>query len=302
MKLSLLIEPQNIVTPVASETPRGIIEELLAHAGAGDKDICDSYCKDVLAREEHGGTLLGGGVYFPHARTATDGEMKIAFGVSSKGIDLDTPDGEPVRYVLLIVAPVEKNTALLKARAAFIKFLLNKGNSKKIIEADSPQEVHKIIKENDVYIGDMLTVNDVVNSEIVSVEPDMTLRQLLNKMFVEELETLPVLEDGRIIGVVTGQEILRLAIPKFADRISSLKFIESRTPFEAILVQRDETTVADIMEKDFLKAHTDVSLLQIAHLMATTGRKYVYIVDEKDNETFIGIVSRRELLIKVLVA
>jgi len=81
-----------------------------------------------------------------------------------------------------------------------------------------------------------------------------------------------------------------------------LKFIESRTPFETILLQRDEATVNDIMERDFLKAHTEVSLLQIAHLMATTGQRTVFIVNSESDETFIGILNRRDLLMQVLVA
>ncbi len=302
MKLSLIIEPKNIVTPIEATTTIGIIEELLPHSGDDDAEVCDSFCKQLLAREEHGGTLLGGGLYFPHTRTTEGGEIRVALGLSPEGIDLDTPDGKPVKFVLLMVAPIEKNTALLKARAALIKFLIQDDCANKLLAAESSEEAHRIIRDNDVYIGDMLTVNDIVKRDVITVSSGMSLRRLLNLMFAKGIETLPVVEDGKLVGVVTGQEVLRLAIPKFADNISSLKFIESRAPFEAILQQRDEVTVSDIMEEDFLKAHTDVSLLQIAHLMATTGQRHVFIVESEDNETFVGIVSRRDLLTEVLVA
>lgn len=301
MKLSLFIEPRNIVIPLVAKTPEGIIEELLPYLGERDSKVCDVFCKEILAREAQGGTFLGGGLFFPHARTDTGGEVKIALGLSPEGIELDTPDGNPVRFVLLMVAPAERNTALLKARAALVKFLIQNGNAEALLSAKSADEVYEILKERDVYIGEMLTVNDVVRRDVVTIEPEMTLRQLLNLMFTKELETLPVVQNGKLVGVVTGQEVLRLAIPKFADGISSLKFIESRTPFEAILLQRDEAKAGEIMERDFLKAHTDVSLLQVAHLMATTGHRTVFIVDAEDDETFIGIVNRRDLLMQVLV-
>jgi len=302
MKLSLIIEARNIVTPLQATSIEGIINELLPVATISKPEVCDAYCKELLAREKQGGTLLGRGVYFPHARSQEGAELCIALGLSPAGINLNTPDDEPVHFVLLIVAPIEKNTAMLKARAAFIKLLLMEDFAKRILEAPTPEEVHRIIERSRISVGDTLTVNDIVNRDVITVNSSMTLRALLDLMFTQSVENLPVVDDGKLVGMVTGQEVLRLAIPKFTDELSSLRFIESRAPFDTILLHRDDTTVADIMETEILKSHTDVSLLQIAHMMASAHKPYVCIVDSADNETFVGLVSRRGLLTKVLVA
>lgn len=54
------------------------------------------------------------------------------------------------------------------------------------------------------------TAEQLINSEVTVVEPTTTLEQLLSLMAQPEITLLPVVEDERVIGVVTRTDLVRL--------------------------------------------------------------------------------------------
>ncbi len=54
------------------------------------------------------------------------------------------------------------------------------------------------------------TAEQLMNSEVTVVEPTTTLEQLLSLMAQPEITLLPVVEDERVIGVVTRTDLVRL--------------------------------------------------------------------------------------------
>jgi ribosome-associated translation inhibitor RaiA len=52
------------------------------------------------------------------------------------------------------------------------------------------------------------SVQDLMNPRVVSAQPTMTLRQAANLMRGRTIGSLPVLEDGHIVGIVTATDVL----------------------------------------------------------------------------------------------
>ena len=52
------------------------------------------------------------------------------------------------------------------------------------------------------------TVEELMTSSLVSAEPETTLRQASNLMRARRVGSLPVLEDGRLVGIVTATDVL----------------------------------------------------------------------------------------------
>lgn len=301
MKLHELIEPENIALLGKVDSSSSLVDNLLSAAGIPGGNLEETR-REILTRDSQGGTLLGRGIYFPHTRMESAEKFHLSLGISPKGIDLGAPDDRPVRFSFLIVSPLDRNQLLLNCRAAFLKLFMTGDYADRMILADSPEEVHDIIREGDVEVEEVLTAADVMETPVATVTPETTLRRILELMFSEGVESLPVVdESGKFRGAVGGREILRIAVPKFADNLSSLKFVRSKTPFEQILAQRDDTIAADIMEKDVLIAHPEVGLVQLAHMMLGSERRVIYIVDREDMTSFRGLLTCRNLITKVIV-
>jgi CBS domain-containing protein len=60
-------------------------------------------------------------------------------------------------------------------------------------------------------IPDELRVADVMSREVVTAEPTMTVDRALHIFRERHLQCLPVIENGRLAGIVTASDIERLA-------------------------------------------------------------------------------------------
>lgn len=55
-------------------------------------------------------------------------------------------------------------------------------------------------------------VSDIMTRDVVSVEADAPLAEVMSVLDSKRIQRVPVLEDGRIIGVVSRPDILRAAV------------------------------------------------------------------------------------------
>ncbi len=50
-------------------------------------------------------------------------------------------------------------------------------------------------------------VDEVMTSEVVTIEPDATIAEAVNLMFEHRIGALPVVEQGRVVGILTNSDI-----------------------------------------------------------------------------------------------
>lgn len=58
----------------------------------------------------------------------------------------------------------------------------------------------------------MLTIKDVMTTDPVTIGPDDTLAEAARQMATRKIGCLPVVEDGKLVGLLTESDFLRLAI------------------------------------------------------------------------------------------
>lgn len=106
--------------------------------------------KDALfEREKLGTTGVGGGIAMPHARSSAIKDLTVAFFRSESGIDFKAIDNGPVNLVFMLLAPVSSGGPYLKLLAKISRLLRSEDFKTSLLEAKSPAEVMRIIKEND---------------------------------------------------------------------------------------------------------------------------------------------------------
>lgn len=112
------------------------------------KDV-DSATDAIIKRESIGSTGIGQGVALPHAKCEEVSNIVAALGISKSGIDFDSLDGEPVHIIFLMIAPPKSVSEHLKALAKVSRLLKDKFFRQSLREAQSPEDIIKIIKEED---------------------------------------------------------------------------------------------------------------------------------------------------------
>ena len=102
-----------------------------------------------MARESLGSTAIGQGIAIPHAKSDCVERLVSAFGLSAKGVDFDSLDGEPAHIFFLLVAPQDSAGPHLKALARISRLLKDKYFRDSLRSCTDDKSVIKIIIQED---------------------------------------------------------------------------------------------------------------------------------------------------------
>ena len=143
---SLLSVDQIVPEMKATERWAAIVEliDLLVQKNRVRPSDRDSILAALRQREETMSTGIGFGIAIPHASSNCVNEVIAAFGRSSTGIEFDSLDNSPVRFIVLFVVPKDQFQVHLRTLAAIAKFLNDKSVREQLARADSSEEILNI--------------------------------------------------------------------------------------------------------------------------------------------------------------
>ena len=118
--------------------------DLLVEKGAVRKSDRESVLAALRQREETMSTGIGFGIAIPHASSNCVNEVVAAFGRSSAGIEFDSLDNLPVKFIVLFVVPKDQFQVHLRTLAAIAKFLNDKSVREQLGRAESAEEILSI--------------------------------------------------------------------------------------------------------------------------------------------------------------
>jgi len=128
------------------------------------------------------------------------------------------------------------------------------------------------------------TVRDVMQTDVVAVVPEMTVRELIHLLLEERISGAPVLAPtGKVLGVVSGTDVLRLA-----SRPSGRLENAANCGAVAGAGSLSERCVADIMTPVVFTVHPEESLSDLARFFRQ-GRVHRALVME--NGMLLGVVT-----------
>ncbi len=115
-----------------------------------DSDVCsdvDTLIKALKEREEILSTGIGLGIAIPHAKINSVKEMAFAIGISKKGIDFDSLDGNPAHLIILVAAGERQHKDYLKLLSNIMAILKNETVKNSMIESASPEEIISLLDQ-----------------------------------------------------------------------------------------------------------------------------------------------------------
>ena len=150
MKVFELLDEKFILTDFKSDDKEYVINELIDLYKENDKvnDI-EKVRTAILDREKIMSTGVGKGFAIPHGKTNAVTDVIAAFGKTTRDIDYDALDGNPVHLVFLLVGRddmVSKHIKLLSR----ISRLMNKDEFReRLVNSNSKEETINIFKEEE---------------------------------------------------------------------------------------------------------------------------------------------------------
>ena len=150
MKLTKLLHPSLIKLELDNANKSQVLEELVDLMLNNEKITDrDAFLKAVMDRESICTTGIGRGIAIPHSRNSAINEVAVALGRSTKGIDFEALDDEPVHLVFLLAAPMNSGAVYLKALARLSRLLRHSEFRQSLIDANSKEDILQIIEERE---------------------------------------------------------------------------------------------------------------------------------------------------------
>jgi mannitol/fructose-specific phosphotransferase system IIA component (Ntr-type) len=149
MTLANLLSADQIIPHMqAQERWAAIVEltQLLVRVGKVRAEDEEVVLAALRRREETMSTGIGFGIAIPHASSDRVSEVVAAFGRAPDGIEFDSLDNAPVKFIVLFVVPKDQFQAHLRTLAAIAKLLNDRQVREALAGAGTSEEILTIFQ------------------------------------------------------------------------------------------------------------------------------------------------------------
>ncbi|MDD3042206.1 MAG: CBS domain-containing protein [Methanosarcinaceae archaeon] len=148
-----------------------------------------------------------------------------------------------------------------------------------------------------------MEVKDIMNRDVVFCKPGDTVRETAKLLKENNISGAPVLEDGRLVGIVSEGDLLKfLVLPEHGGLWLPSPFEVIEVPIRELLSWEDTKkvlsdvgakTVREIMKTDVYTVSPEASVEDASELMVRHRINRLPVVEE---ERVVGIVTRGDII------
>jgi len=189
---------------------------------------------------------------------------------------------EPIRLIMT------KNVVSIKASAKISEAigLMTEKNLGGLPVVDDKNRVRAIITERDIasLFADRISdtkVAQIMSERVVTALPKTTIFEAEKTMVTQGFRRLPIISDGKLIGIITAMDIMR-----FFGTGDVFKYLQSGT-----IIQVLNTPALEIATKEVLTVEPNADVGQAAKIMRD---KNIGAIPVAKNEKLVGIITERD--------
>lgn len=150
MGVADLLREDSILPRLAASNSHAVIRELGTFLAERHPGLSAEDAIRVLAeRERLGSTAVGEGLAIPHAKLGSLGDLVACLGRSRRGIDFQAPDGRPIHFFFVLIAPLAAPGSHLKALARITRLFKSSGFRARLTAARTAREMYDVIAAED---------------------------------------------------------------------------------------------------------------------------------------------------------
>jgi CBS domain-containing protein len=143
----------------------------------------------------------------------------------------------------------------------------------------------------------MRTAADVMNRDPITVRPDLPVQDLANLLLDGKNDGACVVEDGRLVGVVTTMDLIyrekRVHLPTFFWFLDAMIPLESPFRTQREVAKIAAATVRDLMTTTPIVAEPSTLVDAVASMMID---HHVSLVPVVDQGRLVGVVTKAGML------
>jgi CBS domain-containing protein len=148
-----------------------------------------------------------------------------------------------------------------------------------------------------------LCARDVMQRDVLSVSPDMSLAELADFLIRERISGVPVVRQKELVGIVSRSDVVRLLsldrslAGLIAEGSEPEEFAPAEVPVpppgERVGEELEERTVRDVMVADPITVSPDTPIVEVARLLA---EHHLHRVVVREGKQVSGVISTLDLV------
>ena len=138
-------------------------------------------------------------------------------------------------------------------------------------------------------------VSEFMDTTRPTVTSTMTIKDLVHLLATQDLDGVAVVDDGKVVGVVTDQDLLYQEVeadehvPFVAPFLDWVVYVQSLGSWERHVEKAFAVTVADLMTKT---VHTAAATETIHEAAKTMAKEQVSLLPVLEGGTYAGLITR----------
>ena len=151
MDISQILKKECVFPDLRSTTKKQVIKELSENISSEIENLNAEKINEILTeREKLCSTALDSGIAIPHGKLSEISKIIMGIGISKKGIDFESLDGEKTHIFILLIAPHNASKPHIEVLARISKIFKNKRLREKILNSETKEEIYNlVIDENE---------------------------------------------------------------------------------------------------------------------------------------------------------
>ena len=142
-----------------------------------------------------------------------------------------------------------------------------------------------------------LRVGDVMETDWPTLGPESTVEEAI-KLFAEErVSGVPVVEDGRLVGIITEGDLIfqdaDVKAPGFLDILGGIVPLGDTDEYRTEALKSAGVTVGEVMTDEPVTATPEATLAETATIMAERRKKILPVVE---GGRLVGVITRMDIL------
>lgn len=147
MRLEHYLKPELIITELSVRTKPEVLAEIVDKLLEVYPDLNgEEILNLLLERERLGTTGIGSGIAIPHGKMEGLKEVLLVVARSTKGVDFESLDHNPVQIIFLLLAPEENLGEHLKILAHISRVLRDQEFRESFLAAKSKEDIYSLLK------------------------------------------------------------------------------------------------------------------------------------------------------------
>lgn len=144
----------------------------------------------------------------------------------------------------------------------------------------------------------MLTARDIMNSEVITITDESTIKELARILTIHQISGVPVINDqGKLVGVVTESDLIyqtkKVHIPTMITILDSVFYLENPDRIGDEMKKMAGTKVKDILTSKPVTVTENTPLDEIATIMAEKNMHTLPVVNKGG---LVGVIGKKDII------